>query len=293
MQPPNEYQVSPGSGLHSFIQPGTSRIAYAESGSSALLPTSLQRSSVSPLPRSFFFIVDGKLYSTTVATMLRLLWNEFIRNPPRPNEAYTRLGPTNHVVLPDFNIPSSVDGMRYPKWDNDFNRALWRHARNNLADANATWFDIEQSEADQRPTVRAMKYAAFLLAKLRGLALPLTWQNVSSVQLNESLVIPWNTSAPMPTTPEAYTLNGVEVWSPVSSFPGPDTTGGSPSNPGTGGSTGGGGSTGTGGSTGGGGGTTPGGEQPQAKSNTTMIIVVVAIALVLAIAALLMTRRRA
>lgn len=289
------YQVSPGSGLQSFIQPGTDRLAYAESGSAPLAAPNLTESSVSSAPRSFFFIVDGKLYSTTVATMMRLLWDDFIRNPPRPNEAYTRLGPTNHIVLPEFNIPSSVAGMRYPKWDNDFNRALWRHAKNNLADANATWFEIEKSEADQRPTVRAMQYAAFLLARLRGMTLPLTWQNVGTVQLNDTLVIPWNTSAPLPTSPEAYTLQGVEVWNPPASFPGPNTTGGTPATGGTG-STGGGSTGSTGGGTGstGGGGTAGGaGTNEDQKKSNTWIAVVVALAILLAIAALMMTRRRA
>lgn len=284
-----EYLVSPGSGIRSFIQPGTDRLAYAESGSAALAPWNPNVSELSGRPRSFVFSVDGKTVSTTVATMLRLLWDEFIRNPPRPNEAYTRLGPTNHVILPEFNIPSSSDAMRYPKWDNDFNRALWRHAKNNVPNANVLYFDIERSEAEQRPTPLAMKYAALLLARLRGLNVPLS--SVGTVSINEGLVIPWNTSAPLPSSPEAYTLSGgVEVWSPSSTFPGVGSVGGTPTNvvpTGTGGGTTGGGAA-TGGGTATGGGLQP----PPSSTNTTVIIVVIAVAIVLAIAALMMTRRR-
>lgn len=191
--------------------------------SAPLAPWNPIGNSVSPAPRSWWFIIDDKVVSVPIATMIRLLWDYFIRNPPQPNEAYTRLGPTNHVVLPSFNIPQS---MPYPKWDNDFNRALWRHAKNNVPNANALYFEIERSEAEGRPTPLAMKYAATLLARLRGLNVPLT--AAGDVRLNESLVIPWNTALQLPSTPTAYTLSGVEVWSPVSSFPGSGTTGGTP-----------------------------------------------------------------
>jgi len=259
----------------------------ATSSSAAFAPWNEALSSVSDRPRSLFFVVDGQLISTTAATLLRLLWNEFIRNPPQPNEAYTRLGPTNSVILPDFNIPTSVAGMRYPKWDNDFNRALWRHAKNNVPNANVLYFDIEKSEADQRPTANAMRYAAVLLARLRGLNVPLDAATIAGVKLNESLVIPWNTSLPMPSNPEAYTLGGVEVWSPPTTFPGPNTTGGVPTGNvgGTGtGSTTGGGGTGAGGGTGG---------LAPAKTNTTLIVAVVVVAVLLALAAFYATRRRA
>lgn len=266
--------------------------ATGETSSSATAPWNPMLSMVSAAPRSLFFVVDGKIVSTTAATLLRLLWNEFIANPPQPNEAYTRLGPTNSVILPEFNIPQNVAGMRYPKWDNDFNRALWRHAKNNVPNANVLYFDIEKSEADQRPTANAMKYAAVLLARLRGMNVPLTAETIADVRLNDTLVIPWNTSLPMPSTPEAYTLNGVEVWSPATSFPGPNTTGGSPVMGGGGTSTGG---TGSGTSTGGGGGTGTGGTGSgitPAKGNTTTIVVVVLVAVLLAVAALYVTSRR-
>jgi hypothetical protein len=257
----------------------------AQSAQSAPLAVwSPSASSISTEPRSWWFIIDGKLVSVPMATMIRLLWDQFMRSPPQPNEAYTRLGPTNHVVLPSFNIPQS---MPYPKWDNDFNRALWRHAKNNVPNANALYFEIERSEAEGRPTPLAMKYAALLLARLRGLNIPLNAAN--RVQLNESIAIPWNRSLALPSTPSAYTLGGVEVWDPVNSFPGAGSTGGTPANLPIPGAPAG---------TGGGGGSSPAPPattlvptKPQGMSNT--MIAVIAIAVVVALGLLWSTTRRA